>query len=66
MVNIRPRVSPEGRYSMNETADLLGVDRVTIWRWRKMGYLKETKPRRVNRKKYILGREILKVYDAYC
>jgi len=64
MTNTRPRVSPEGRYSFEEAAELLGVCRMTIYRWRKMGYLPETAPRRVNRRPSILGKHILRVYDA--
>ena len=65
MTNRRPRVAPEDTFNFQETADILGVDRRTIYRWRKMGYVKVTKPRRVNKKEYIKGKEILKVYDAY-
>jgi len=64
MTNTRPRVAPEGRYLFSEAADLLGVDRRTIYRWRKMGYLPVTEPRRVNRRPYILGKHILRVFDA--
>lgn len=66
MTHIRPRVSPEGRYSFEEAADLLGVNRCTIYRWRKLGYLPETRPRRVNRRACILGKHILRVFDAMC
>lgn len=66
MTNTRPRVSQEGRYSFAEAAAMLGVDIRTIYRWRKAGYLPETKPRRVNKRKYILGKYILRVYDAIC
>lgn len=62
MVNNRPRVALEGQYSMTEAATLLGVDRKTIYRWRKCGYLK-TKTHRFNRRPFILGREILKLYE---
>ena len=47
---------------MTEAATLLGVDRKTIYRWRKCGYLK-TKIHRFNRRPFILGREILKLYE---
>lgn len=66
MTNIRPRVSPEGRYSFQDAADLLGVDRSTIYRWRKLGYLPQTAPRKVNRRPTILGKHILRVFDAMC
>ena len=66
MTHTRPRVAAEGQYSFAEAADLLGVDPRTIYRWRKMGYLPETKPRRVNRRSYILGKYILRAFDALC
>lgn len=62
MINTRPHVALEGRYSMGETAMLLGVDRKTIYRWRKCGYLKQKRYRH-NDRPYILGRDILKIYD---
>ncbi len=66
MTNTRPKVALDGRYSFQEAADILGIDRRTIYRWRKQGYLPETAPRRVNRRSYILGKHILRVYDALC
>lgn len=66
MTNTRPKVALDGQYNFEEAAQLLGVDRRTIYRWRKQGYLPETKRRRVNRRAYILGRHILRVYDALC
>lgn len=63
MTNTRPRIPLDGHYTMTETADLLGVDRKTIYRWRQDGYLKETQRRR-RPGKYILGREILKFFDT--
>ena len=66
MINTRPRISLTDTFNFQEAADLLGVSRRTIYRWRQMGYIKVTKPRRVNRREYILGKELLKVYDAYC
>lgn len=66
MTHTRPRVAQDGRYSFTEAADLLGVDRRTIYRWRKLGYLPETAPRKVNRRSYVLGKYILRAYDAMC
>jgi len=62
----RPHVSLDGHYSFVEAADLLGVDRRTIYRWRKLGYLPETKSRRFNRKSYILGKHIIRAFEALC
>lgn len=66
MTNTRPHVAVDGHYNYEEAAILLGVDRRTIYRWRKMGYLPETKPRKINRRSYILGKYILRVFDAMC
>ena len=66
MTNKRPHVTMDGRYSFAEAAAILGVDRKTIYRWRKMGYLPETAPRKVNKRPVILGKHILRVFDAVC
>ena len=66
MTHTRPRVAMDGTYSFAEAAEILGVDPKTIYRWRKLGYLPETKPRRVNRRSYVLGKHILRVFDAMC
>jgi len=63
MTNTRPNVALDGRYSMVETAALLGVDRRTIYRWRKSGYLKQ-KRRRFNNRPFITGREIIKIFEV--
>lgn len=62
----KPNVALEGHYSYAEAAFLLGKDPRTIYRWRKMGYLPETRPRKGGRKAYVLGRYILRAYDALC
>ena len=62
----KPKVVLDGHYSFVEAADLLGKDRRTIYRWRRMGYLPETKSRRHNGRGYILGRHILRAYEALC
>ena len=66
MTNTRPKVAADGHYSFTETAMLLGVDRKTIYRWRKLGYLPETRSRRFNRHSYVLGKHILIAFDALC
>jgi len=60
----RPHVALDGQYSLTETANLLKKDRKTIYRWRKCGYLK-TKTHRYNKRPFVLGREILRIYDLY-
>ena len=49
---------------MTETARLLEVDRRTIYRWRDSGYL-TVKVQRVNKRPFVLGRQILKIFDIY-
>ena len=63
MTNSRPHVALDGQYSMTEAAALLKVDRKTIYRWRECGYLK-TKMHRYNKRPFILGRDILRIYDT--
>lgn len=46
---------------MTEAAFLLDVDRRTIYRWRKMGYIKTKKYRHCGRE-YIMGRELVKFF----
>ena len=62
----RPHVSLDGHYSFAEAAELLGVDPRTIYRWRKLGYLPETRSRRFNKRSYILGKHILRAFEALC
>lgn len=64
MTNTRPNVVLEGHYSMTEASSLLGVDRKTIYRWRKCGYLK-TRSYRHSKMPYVLGRDLTRIYDAY-
>lgn len=64
MTNTRPQVVPDGHYSMTEAADLLGVNRSTIYRWRKSGYMKERRYHHCSRH-FLLGKEILKIYNVW-
>ena len=66
MTNTRPNVRPNDTFLFTEAAKLLGVDRKTIYRWRKLGYLPVTRPRMVNHRCYVLGKHILRVWDAMC
>ena len=59
----RPKVCLDGHYSMTETAELLNKDRRTIYRWRKIGFLKTKKYRHCNRE-YVLGREINRLFGV--
>ena len=63
MTNSRPHVALDGQYSMTEAAAILQVNTKTIYRWRQSGYLKTSK-HRYNKRPFVLGREILKIFDA--
>ena len=59
----RPDVLPTSRFSITDTAEKLGVDRRTIYRWindRKIA----VKYRKSNNLPYITGLEIVKVWES--
>ena len=62
MTTARPNVKPTDQFSVSEAAILLGVTRSTLYRWMGCGYLK-TKKRRINKRPFVEGKEILKIYD---
>lgn len=64
MTAVRPNVSPEGRYSFNETCTLLGIkSRNTLRSWVAQGLIKQG-TRRANGRPFFLGSEILKCWSA--
>jgi len=63
MVNEEPKVSDFGRYSAEETCKLLGIHRNTLSRWVKEGKVRFG-IRRVNTRKFYLGREIKRIWRA--
>lgn len=63
MTSVEPRVHPDGRYNVTETAKLLGIDRATVYRWMKNGKLKNGY-RRCDMRPFFRGIEILKVWRA--
>lgn len=64
MTAVRPNVSPEGRYSFNETCALLGIkSRNTLRSWVAQGLIKQG-TRRANGRPFFLGSEILKCWSA--
>ena len=40
MTTIEPKVEPAGRYSVQQTRQLLGIARSTLDEWTKRGYIK--------------------------
>ena len=64
MTSVRPNVSPEGRYSFNETCMLLGIkSRNTLRSWVAQGRIKQGK-RRTNGRPFFLGSEIMKCWSS--
>jgi len=63
MVAIEPKVNAEGRYSLQEASDLLGVHRTTLLRWVNEGKIRYG-IRRSNSRRFYLGREILRFWRA--
>lgn len=63
MVTTEPKVNKDGRYSVEETAVLLGVHRNTVLRYTKQGKLLFG-IRRSNTRKFYTGSEILRFWRA--
>ena len=57
-----PKVSPTGRYSINETATHLDISRRTVERHIKAGTI-ATQYREATKRPYVTGLEILKVWN---
>lgn len=58
-----PDVADTGRYSLNQTAEILGVCRRSIDNYLKSGYLKCHR-RRHNGYRFVTGKEIKRFYIA--
>ncbi|RRC99058.1 helix-turn-helix domain-containing protein [Prevotella sp. OH937_COT-195] len=63
MITTRPNVEYKGLYSQAQAARALGVDRHTIARYVKQGYI-NVRVRRTDRKTVIPGGEILKAWGG--
>ena len=63
MVNVEPNVAISGRYSVEETAKLLGVHRNSILRYTNEGKLRFG-VRRGNSRRYYTGAEILRFWRS--
>ena len=61
MTNVEPKVRPEGRYNMNETATLLGIHRNTLRTYTDKGYIK-CRYRKRTLAKFYLGEEVLRFW----
>ena len=58
----KPQISPTGKYSTAQAAQILGVDRRTILRWHKSGMLRGTY---YGSKKYYKGVELIRAYHSH-
>lgn len=63
MVSIEPSVTPNGRYSIEETCKLLGIHRNTLCRYVNRGRIKYG-IRMSTGKKFYLGSEILRFWKV--
>ncbi len=63
MLATEPRVSENGRYSLREACELLGVHKTTMIRWVKEGKIRYG-IRRSNYRKFYLGRELVRFWRA--
>lgn len=64
-ISIEPNVCLTARYTMNQTAEILGIHRNTLRRYSDRGLIKHGN-RKIGRKnKFFLGREILRFWRIY-
>lgn len=63
MVSMLTGVNPMGRYSTNETCELLGIHRTTLERYVRLGKIK-FKIRRATTRKFFPGTEIIRFWKA--
>ena len=63
MVSTEPNVSLTGRYTIDETAELLGIHRNTLCRYAKHGKIRFG-IRRADSRKFFFGSEILRFWRA--
>lgn len=63
MISELPNIRPAGRYTVTQTAELLGVDRHTIARWCKAGEIRAGASN--GRRRYFKGTDIMKAYYSH-
>ena len=63
MTNLLPDIPDTARYGVNETAEILGVDRRTVHAYSRKGLLKYG-IRRTNGRKFFTGFEIKRAWKA--
>lgn len=57
----RPDIDPKGYYNESDAARRLGINRSTLWRWRKAGRIKPKGERDSKRPKY-LGQDLINLF----
>lgn len=62
MTSEEPKVTLNGRYSVREAGEILGVNRCTINRWIACGELM-CGVRRTNGRRFIYGRELIRFWE---
>lgn len=55
----------DGRYSMTQTAKILGIDPSTLWRWIKGDKIKVSGYSKLNNRPFIKGKEITRAFNMY-
>jgi len=63
MVQVKPTCDPDRRYSQQEAAALLGVERHTIRRWELEGHIRFGVTK-AGRRKFTTGLSILKCWES--
>ena len=58
-----PQISPSGRYTTAQAAEILGVDRHTIMRWHKAGELKASASN--GKRRYYKGVDLIRAYNTH-
>lgn len=63
MTDRYPDIDPRGRYNETQAAKKLGVNRSTLYRWKRKGIIKPSIQKHNGWPSY-LGRDLLKLYNA--
>lgn len=63
MTSDLPQISPTGRYTTAQAAQILGVDRHTIQRWHNAGELAASATN--GRRRYYKGTDLMKAYYTH-